>query len=122
VSITIKLGPAALSAVFFTRLWANQSRQANQSKGYFFMSHILKMAVAGIMLAFAATGVAQARSISYQHHHFRAGYAGPVYSLVESRGGRFAWSAHLRDGYGGSRYWWGGDCWPTDPGGCDWAQ
>jgi hypothetical protein len=25
-----------------------------------------------------------------------------------------------RDGCNGSRYWWGGDCWPTGPGGCDW--
>jgi hypothetical protein len=24
-----------------------------------------------------------------------------------------------RSGYDGSRYWWGGDCWPTEPGGCD---
>ena len=44
------------------------------------MSYILGMATVLVMLAFAATGVAQARSINYQHHHFHAGYAGPVYS------------------------------------------
>ena len=50
------------------------------------MSHTLKMATAIIMLAFAATGVAQARPFNYQHDHFRAGYAGAVYSSTSSVG------------------------------------
>jgi hypothetical protein len=44
------------------------------------MSHILRMATVLVILAFAATGVAQAHPINYQHHHSHAGYAGPVYS------------------------------------------
>ena len=48
------------------------------------MSHILRMATVIVMLAFAATGVAQARPFNYQHDHFRAGYAGPVYSSTSS--------------------------------------
>ena len=44
------------------------------------MLRILRMTMVGIMLAFAATGVAQAHPINYQHHHSHAGYAGPVYS------------------------------------------
>jgi hypothetical protein len=75
------------------------------------MSKILSTAAAVAMLAFAATSVAQARPISYQHYHFQPGYAGPAYSQPSR--------AHP-DGYDGSRYWWGGECWPTDPGACDW--
>jgi len=82
------------------------------------MSHKLRMATVAVMLAFAATGAAHARPINYQHQHFHAGYAGPVSSFSDARGGGFAWSAH-RDGYDGSRYWWGGDCWPTEPGSCN---
>jgi hypothetical protein len=74
------------------------------------MSRILRMPTVIVTLAFAAMGVAQARSINYRHDHFRAGYAGPMYSTPR---------AH-RDGYDGNRYWWGGECWPTDAGGCDW--
>jgi hypothetical protein len=48
--------------------------------------------------------------------------ASPAYSPAEPGGGGFAWSGQHRVGYDGSRYWWGGDRWPTDPGGCDWAQ
>ena len=44
------------------------------------MSRILRMATVIGMLAFAVTGVAQARPINYRHDHFRAGYAGAVYS------------------------------------------
>jgi hypothetical protein len=44
------------------------------------MSHILRRATAIVMLAFAATHVAHARVINDQHHHFRPGYAGTVYS------------------------------------------
>jgi len=50
------------------------------------MPHILRMAAVGIMLGFAATGVAQARPINYHHQQFRAGYAGPMYSAAEPRG------------------------------------
>jgi hypothetical protein len=46
------------------------------------MSHILRMATVIIMLAFAATAVAQARPINY-HHHLHAGYAGPMYSQAQ---------------------------------------
>jgi len=74
----------------------------------FMMSKILSTATAVLMIAFATTGVAQARPINHQHP---AGYAGPVYSQAPR--------AHP-DGYDGSRYWWGGDCWPLKPGGCDW--
>jgi hypothetical protein len=42
-----------------------------------------------------------------------SGFAGPR----PTRSDRFE---RHRDGYDGSRYWWGGDCWPTEPGGCDW--
>ena len=44
------------------------------------MSHILRMATVIAMLAFAATGVAQARHINPHHNYVRSGYAGPVYS------------------------------------------
>ena len=44
------------------------------------MPKILNGAAAAVMLAFAATGVAQARPFNYRHDHFRASYAGPVYS------------------------------------------
>lgn len=44
---------------------------------------------------------------------FGSGFAGPR----PIRSDRFE---RDRDGYDGSRYWWGGDCWPTEPGGCDW--
>ena len=44
------------------------------------MSRNLRMATAVVVFAFAATGVAQARPINYQHQQFRAGYAGPAYS------------------------------------------
>jgi hypothetical protein len=86
------------------------------------MSHILRMATVGIVLTFAASGVAQARPFNYQHDHFRSGYASQVYSPAGPRGGGFASSARHPDGYDGDQYWWGGDCWPTDPGACDWAQ
>jgi hypothetical protein len=52
---------------------------SNQSKGLV-MSDILRMAMVLVMLAIAATGVAQARPINYEHHHFRAGHAGPMHS------------------------------------------
>jgi hypothetical protein len=39
-----------------------------------------QMATVAIMLAFTATGVAQARPINYRQDHFRVGYAGSVYS------------------------------------------
>jgi hypothetical protein len=51
-----------------------------QSKGDLVMSKILTMATAVVMLGLAATGVAQARPINYQHHDFHAGYAGPAYT------------------------------------------
>jgi hypothetical protein len=44
------------------------------------VSDILRMATVFVMLAIAATGVAQARPINYEHHHFHAGYAGPMHS------------------------------------------
>ena len=44
------------------------------------MSKILTTATAVIMLGVAAPSVTQARRINYQHHHFHASYAGPVYS------------------------------------------
>ena len=81
------------------------------------MSCILRVAAVGIVLAFAATGVAQARPMNQNHPH--PGFAGPVYSSVEASGRGFARSAQRRDGYDGGRYWWGGDCWPTESGGCD---
>jgi hypothetical protein len=55
------------------------------NKGTFVMVHILRMTTAVAILAFAATGVAQARPFNYQHGHFR-GYAGPVYSSTSSVG------------------------------------
>ena len=48
------------------------------------MSQILRMGTVIVMLAFAATGVAQARPFIYRHDHFRAGYAGPAYSSTSS--------------------------------------
>ena len=51
-----------------------------QSKGDLVTSKIPTAAMAVIMLGVAQTGVAQARPIKYQHHHFHAAYAGPVYS------------------------------------------
>jgi hypothetical protein len=75
------------------------------------MSRILRMPTVIVTLAFAAMSVAQAHSINYRHDHFHAGYAGPMYSQTPRA---------RRDGYDGSRYWWGGECWPTDAGGCDW--
>jgi hypothetical protein len=54
------------------------------------MSHILRMATVGVMLAFAATGAAQARG-NFDRGGFgsvfdqsQAGYAGPVYSSTSS--------------------------------------
>jgi hypothetical protein len=49
------------------------------------MSHILRMATIGVMLAFAATGVAQARGANFDRGSFgtatyHQGYAGPAYS------------------------------------------
>jgi len=84
------------------------------------MSKIVTTTAAIIMFGVAAMGAAQARAINHSHHRYvHPGYAGPVYAPAEPRGGGFAWSAQRRDGYDGSRYWWGGDCWPTEPGGCD---
>jgi hypothetical protein len=40
------------------------------------------------------------------------GFAGP-------RGTGFDRFTHDRSGYDGDRYWYGGDCFPTEPGGCD---
>jgi hypothetical protein len=56
------------------------------------MSHILRMAAVGVMLALAATGVAQARGnfdrggfgSAFDQSH--PGYAGPVYSSTTSVG------------------------------------
>jgi hypothetical protein len=82
------------------------------------MSKILNAAV--IVLSLAAMGTAQARAINHNHYHYvHPGYAGPAASSADARGGIFAGAARHRDGYDGSRYWWGGDCWPTEPGGCD---
>jgi len=75
------------------------------------MSHILRMATVIVTLTSAVAGAAQARPIKYRHDTFHAGYAGPVYSSTPRP---------RRDGYDGNRYWWGGECWPTDAGGCDW--
>jgi hypothetical protein len=50
------------------------------------MFYNFRMATAAVMLAFAATGVAQARPINYQHYNFHAGYDGPVYSSPSSVG------------------------------------
>jgi hypothetical protein len=44
------------------------------------MSHTLGKVTAIVMLAVATTDVAYARAINDQHHHFRRGYAGMVYS------------------------------------------
>jgi hypothetical protein len=44
------------------------------------MSKVLITAMAIVTLGIAAMSTVQARAINYQHHHFRAGYAGPVYS------------------------------------------
>jgi hypothetical protein len=82
------------------------------------MSKILNAAV--IMLCLAAMGVVHARTINHNHHHYvHPGYAGPASSSADVRGGTVAGAARHRDGYDASRYWWGGDCWPTEPGGCD---
>jgi hypothetical protein len=56
------------------------------NKRIFVVSHILGRATVIAMLAFTATGVAQARPINYQHNHFRSGYAGAVYSSPTSVG------------------------------------
>jgi hypothetical protein len=94
------------------------------------------VAVVGV----AALGSAHARSVNYQHQRFPSGYAGTVYlqaprdanyhdyrpwattsAVHPGYSGPVAASADAhRDGYDGGRYWWGGECWPTDPGGCDW--
>jgi hypothetical protein len=94
------------------------------------MSKILSTTAAAIALSvgIAAMGAAPALASNYHDYHpwalanTHAGYASQVYSPAESRGGGFAWSAQHLAGYDGGRYWWRGDCWPTDPGGCDWAQ
>jgi hypothetical protein len=44
------------------------------------MSKILITATVVVKLGVAATSVAQARPINYQHHHFHASHAGPVYA------------------------------------------
>jgi hypothetical protein len=62
----------------------------------------------------ASTNVHLAGPVSLYGYYARHGYAGPVSSSAEG-----PWSAQHRDGYDGRRYWWGGDCWPTEPGGCD---
>ena len=43
------------------------------------MSHILRMATVGVMLAFAATGAAEVRPVSLHGYYAHGGYAGPVY-------------------------------------------
>jgi hypothetical protein len=48
------------------------------------MANILRKATLIAMLAFAATGIAQARAVNYQHYQFQSGYAGPVYSSPSS--------------------------------------
>ena len=63
---------------------------------------------------------AHARAVHYNHRHVHPSYAGPVSSSADARSDGFAWSPQHRDGYDGGRYWWGGDCWPTEPCGCDW--
>jgi hypothetical protein len=84
------------------------------------MSKILDAATAITTLRLVAMSTAHARAINDNHHHyFRPGYAGPLSSSADARGSGFSWSARHRDGYDGGRYWWGGDCWPTEPGGCD---
>jgi hypothetical protein len=42
-----------------------------------------------------------------------SGFAGP-------RRTGFNPFAHHPDGYDGDRYWYRDECWPTEPGGCDW--
>ena len=58
------------------------------------MPKILIMARAVIMIGIAATSVAQARPINYQHHHFHARYAGPVYAKAPPE--LWPWSAQGR--------------------------
>jgi hypothetical protein len=48
--------------------------------------HNSRMAAVAVMLAFAATGVAHARSVNYQDYNFHAGYTGRVYSSPSSVG------------------------------------
>jgi hypothetical protein len=48
------------------------------------MPNILKKATLIATLALAATGIAQARPVNYQHSQFQSGYAGPVYSSPSS--------------------------------------
>jgi hypothetical protein len=50
------------------------------------MLHMLRMATVIVVLAFAATSVAQAYAIHHQHRYFHAGYAGPVNSQAPSAG------------------------------------
>jgi hypothetical protein len=90
---------------------------AEPIKRTFIMSRILRMATVAVVLAFAATDAAHARAINRTQPY--PGYAGPASASADVRSGEFAWSAPHHDGYDGNRYWWGGDCWPTEPGGCD---
>lgn len=84
------------------------------------MSKILNAATAITPLCLVGMATAHAPANTDNHHRYvRPGYAGPVSSAADARGGGFAWSARHRDGYDGSRYWWRGDCWATEPGGCD---
>jgi hypothetical protein len=48
------------------------------------MSKVLTRATAIITLGLASVGVAQARPINYQNHHFHPGYAGHAYSQTPS--------------------------------------
>jgi hypothetical protein len=102
----IKLRPVRRPGRSFVLLRANQSQQTIFSilakflvehsiadpymrsirpiKRTFAMFRNFRMATVAIMLAFATTGVAHARSIN--HHTFQAGYAGPVYSSRSSVG------------------------------------
>ena len=52
------------------------------------MSQILRMGTVIVMLAFAATGVAQARPMNYRNDHLRPGYAHTVYSQAPCETGR----------------------------------
>jgi hypothetical protein len=80
------------------------------------MSKILSTAAAIIIVGLTVGSAPVLAANHPDYRHTSPGYARPVYS--QPRGGGFAWSAQHHNGYDGSRYWWGGDCWPTEPGGC----
>jgi hypothetical protein len=94
-----------------------------------------KWTFAAAIVLGSVTLSASASTAAYARHgfggggRFAAGFGGyrvghwgrgdsPSIGFAGPRGTGFDRFTH-HDGYDGDRYWYGGDCFPTEPGGCD---